>query len=53
MRRSLESEEKGDDMGQFSNKPCVVTEDCGKSKFLVCKDVMGSKLCKHKPIFPL
>lgn len=53
MRRSLKEEEKGDDMGKFANMPCVEDTDCGKSKFLVCKDVMGSKLCKHKPIFPL
>ena len=30
-----------DDMQDFIGQPCVTTDDCGKSRFLVCKEKLA------------
>lgn len=46
-----------DDMAEFVGQPCQTNKDCGKSRFLMCKEgiVNDQKelICKHKYLFPM
>ena len=48
-----------DDMQDFIGQPCETTDDCGKSRFLFCKEIIAKDssdlelICSHKPLFPL
>ena len=48
-----------DDMQDFIGQPCVTTDDCGKSRFLVCKEKLAKDstdlqlLCDHKYLYPM
>ena len=48
-----------DDQAEFTGVPCKTTKDCGKSRFLICKEEVvkdqtnPSLICSHKSIFPM